>query len=208
MTPYEKTTDVTVETNDDIVPIPLPGRCVISRVAIVRTGEGGDITADFYNRAFTSDAVKIETVTNSGGKTRVQFAKPFPLRVGDRFLTSGILKDSDGSSYTEYNGAMRVTAIVREPGLLDRVYVTDCDYAANGHDGTGALEIPTDEQPLYKALDQLTGTDNAEAKPEAVYHNQDPLGNLNIGVKRFIYVKFADAGDYRVSFRTYENVGH
>ena len=198
MTPYESITNVTTTANNKIVAIPFPGRCSLSRIAVVRVGTGS-IAVDLYNRAFTSAAINIRNITQSlGNFCLVTLYTPLALGINDA-VTIG----SNGVS--GYNTTHHITSKID-----DTHYITDVAYTTDGVGGTLTLAIPSAERILYHVMPQLTGTDALENMPNPgiVYFNQDPLPNLNIGVNRVIYAAIATAGTYRIAIRAYENVGY
>jgi hypothetical protein len=194
-TPYANEQIVTTTGANQIVAVPLPGRCRIDRVGVVRT-DGAAFTVNFFNRAFTGPAVPIYQITSTpNGKTVIQLYNPIAIKVGDVITVAS-------STVSGYNTSHRVQAI-----LAENLLATDQAFtAAAGPGGTAALAIPAGEQPLYKALATLTGTGAAEALPNLIYVNLDPLLNLNIGVKRYIYCQFDTAGTFKVSFRVEQGV--
>jgi hypothetical protein len=203
MTPYEREFRVTA-TENEIVALDYPGRCRLTRVAVVREG-GGTFTIDLYNRAFTDDAVTITRIIDDG-QTKCRLIAPgLAVRIGDVITVAG-------ASVGGYNTSHRVTAVepIWDDGtkLMTRVdtVVTDQAFSAQATGGTATLAIPAAEQPLYHVCDHITGTDDEDVALDVAYMNRDPLLNRNIGVNRKIYVKFADAATYRVAIRSTTDV--
>lgn len=209
-TPYEKEFVVTTEDADQIVPLAFPGRCILDRIAVVRLG-GGAVDLAVYNRSFTGPVAIIDAIESdeSGSpKTKLVLYSPMAVKVGDVLAVAGT--DAAG-----YNTDHRVVAIVMEqrsgdnrphaPYVDAMCLITDQAYVADAKGGTARIAIPAAEQPLYLVTD-LSDTDSAEDYPYMTYVNLDPLLNVNIGVNRKIYVKFAEAATYKLVLRAREGV--
>lgn len=211
MTPYETEQLVTIAEDEhasqslgiseDMVALDFPGRCVIDRVAVVRIG-GGAIAVDFFNRNFTSKVSPIKLITNDGnGFCQLRLFVPIAFRVGDRVMVHD-------TSVSAYNTSHRITARID-----DQTYVTNRSFsteAVGGNDPYDGvfLDIPAAEQPLYKVMDTLSGTNNAEAVDLAkAYICMDPLPNLNTGINRKLYLRFGAAGTYKVAIRAHASIG-
>lgn len=196
MTPYEREFRVTTTGTDEIAALDYPGRCRLTRIAIVREG-GGAFTVDVYSRAFTSDPVYIARIIDNGD-TRCRLVAPgLAVAAGDVIAVAS-------SNVLGYNTNHRVTGVdeiwdngTKLTSRLETV-VTDQPYTAEGVGGTATLAIPEDEQALYQVCDQIVGTDDEAVVLDAPYMNRDPLLTRNIGVNRKIYLKFADIATYRV----------
>jgi hypothetical protein len=196
-TPYDREFTPTTTGAEEIVALDFPGRCELTRVSIVRVGTGA-IDVDVFNRKFVGDEHAVLAITDDGDTKALitlglDAAIMDDVRVGDLVTVAG-------SSVGGYNVAHRITAIAEDK----RSFVTDQAYSADGTGGTVKLDIPVAEQELNRVLSNITGSDSVLTIPpgsgdKAVYVNQDPLPNANIGVKRKIYFKFAAAATYRVA---------
>ncbi len=195
MTPYETERKITTGGANEIVEIPLPGRCTITRIASVELAAAGAQTLTFYNRVFVGPTVAVRTITDAGdGTCLIETKGVFAVKVGDAVTVAG-------SSAGAYNAVQRVTEIVDEKHVI-----TDKSYTVDATGGTVGITIPAAEQDLYKVA-SLTGTGVQESLTERVFVNLDPQPNLNRGFVRKIYVKVLAAGSYKVAIRCHENIG-
>jgi len=195
-TPYEREF-YEAWTAGEVKALDFPGRCEITKIAIVRIGTGA-IAADIYNRLFEGPTHDVfEIVDDGSGNVQINLAAGAAdlddVKVGD-------VLEVAGSSVGGYNVAThRITSIAEDL----RSVVTSESFTSVGTGGTVKLNIPTAEQPAYQVMPQITGTDSVLTIPpgtgdRVIYVNQDPLPNVNIGVNRKLYLKMADAGTYRV----------
>lgn len=196
---YETTPTVVTTTGaNEIVELPFPGRCELTKISIVRLS-GNGITVDLFSRAFASDPVQILNIRQTPEDTTIrvtlqkssQYQQPqLALKVGDPVTLTG----------GTYAGDRRVLAIVDEFTFdLSGTYTVD-----EGTVATIELNIQTVEQPLYRVLPQQTdaGASLLVIPPSTGnvvnYVNQDPQKNTNTGFNRKIYLRFAAAASYRV----------
>lgn len=188
--PYEAVTKVTTTGANEIVTIGCPDRVQVTKMVIVREG-GGAITADFYNRAFTAAAVNLATIVDDGsGKAKVIFQDEHRLQVGDTLTVAG-------ASPAGYNTDHEVVTVVNKGTV-----VTDQAYISTGTGGTGSLNIPAEEHPLYQVLPQQTGTGSLIYWPTefSPFVSQDPEGATSLaGQSKKLYVKLADIDTYRIA---------
>lgn len=203
MTPYEADQLVTTATADEIVAIPCPGRCRITRVAVYRVDDpdNGEINIDFYSRDFRSEDITIRTLRPTADGLLLTLSGRLAAKVGDPIIITG---------NADYD-----TSLSEDPGVV-RVLATDnngsevlVDSSLDHGDATGGsvrLQIEEPEQNLYRVMPRLTGNGFAESWTTVTFVNQDPMANLNIGVNRRIYVQPKVAGTYRFLIRCEESV--
>lgn len=218
MTPYETDKIVTTTDPDEIVEIGIPGRCQLELIYALNTS-GGEVTFTAYNRLFTGPQVSIRGITvvdplSSPSRIVVLVApEALLVRAGDIVTIEGSGGFASIADDGGYDGDHRVLSVEKSTvveDLRDGIWKIFLDSAFDGElgpVGTIKLNIPENEQTLYQVDVPATGTPEAELISQLAYVNRDPLGNRNIGVKRKIYIKFADAGTYRVVLRCRESIG-
>jgi hypothetical protein len=201
-TPYDREFIKTTTAVDEVVELDFPGRCELNRISILRVS-GGDIDAGIFNRKFVgaTHAVALIEPTGNGTELRIALAQDAaPLndvKVGDLVTVAG---NSNGA----YNVATHRIVAIDDADINDPRWI-DTDNGGVSSPGTGGtvqLDITT-EQELQRVLPDITGSGSVLEIPPgtgdiAVFRNQDPVGNVNIGVKRKLYMKFADAGTYKI----------
>ena len=132
------------------------------------------------------------TVRINAGQNAADFTD---VKVGDQL-------DVSGNGEAGYNVKHRVLAI--DPSVNPRWVETDQTFSDVGVGGEVKLDIPTAEHPAYQVIENITDTDDVFVTPAAsgataVFVNLDPLPNANIGVRRKLYVRVADAATYKMT---------
>lgn len=199
-TPYDREFVKTTTGVNEIVELDFPGRCDLTRVSIVKLG-GGAITANIFNRKFdgTPHAVKsIVEVPGVGVRINLpKSAKDFDdVKVGDLLTVAG-------NSEAAYNAAdHRIVSI--DPSVEPRFVETDKAFVTVGTGGTVVLAIPAAEQEVNRVIPEISGASPQFIIPTgsgdtATFVNQDPLGNVNIGVKRKLYMKLNLVDTYKIA---------
>lgn len=198
-TPYDREFIKTTAGPDEVVELDFPGRCDLTRISLVRVG-AGNVKANVYNRKFvgaTHAIIRIEDV--AGGGVRIVLSDDAAdfndVKVGDLVTVAG-------NSVGGYNVAHRVLVI--DSSTEPRFIETDQAFTADGAGGTAKLDIPALEQELQRVIPEIDGASPQLIIPTgtgdtATYVNQDPLPNVNIGIKRKLYMKFEDAATYKIA---------
>ena len=113
--------------NNEIVPIPVPGRMFLQKLNVV--GSIAAFNAFIYNRAFGNPTDAISTITTASGKAKLTFKWPHRFAINDRLTVAG-------SSVGGYNVTHIITHMLSEFEV-----VTDRDYTADATGGTATLII-------------------------------------------------------------------
>lgn len=202
MTPYESDTVITTTVDDEIASLPVPGRCRITRLAVYRVDNpSGEVNVDTYSRQFISDDAAIAKLQPQSDGLLLTLTSRLPVKVGDPVVITDTA-DYD-TSLSADPGTLRVLQVL-EGGYV--VLVNDQTDHGEAFTGSIRLQIEDPEQNLYRVMPRITGVGFAETWTAVTFVNQDPLGNLNIGVNRRIYVQPKKAGTYRVLVRCEESV--
>jgi hypothetical protein len=175
-----------------------PGRCELTRISLLEEAAVA-IDADIFNRRLISDPLALATITDNGiGQALIS------LGGTDLFLETeiqvGDLLTVAGSDVGGYNVAThRVDAISD-----DRRRVTSSElYTADGAGGTVQMVL-TAVEALYRVMPNISAASPVLSFPPAtgdsiVFVNADPVGNVNIGVNRKLYLRInGGAGNYRL----------
>lgn len=196
-TPYQTDERITTTATNEVVAIPFPSRCEITKIAI--SSDQAAPTVNFYNRAFTMDPVDIKRMyQNDDGDLQIEFDESNgdrfeQVRVGDQVFV-------DGTSVGGYNSTQHVVTEVIDAFNI----VVATAYSADATGGTCELTIVSGEQNLYRVVPPLTLSSNIiEYYPDSngedgLFINRDVVGNSNTGLNRFIYARFSAIGTYRV----------
>ena len=201
MTPYEREFIVTVDDETVQYPLNFPGRCLLERLAIAKVDAAGSTDVVVHNRSLLGTAIDIVRITESSdGTTEFLLDGQLLVKPGDTLSVAD-------SSVVGYNGTRnhRVVAVLDDM----RRIITDVSHSADaGAVGTVSLDIdPTTEGQLYKVTEITDSTNFTEVALNVSYVNLDPLPNLNIGVKRRIYLTFEAQGVFKVIIRGRESIG-
>lgn len=196
-TPYDREFVVTTTGVDEIQALGFPGRCELTRIAIVRVGTG-TIDVNVFNRLFVGSEHDILVITDDGNTKALITLNPDAADMDD--VRVGDIVTVAGSSVAGYNTQHRITSIADDK----RSFITDQAYSADGTGGTVKLDIPSEEQAMNLVLPNIGGADSVLVIPpgsgdKAIYVNQDPLPNANIGIKRKVYMQFGAVATYRVA---------
>ncbi len=202
-TPYDREFIKTTTQSDEVVELDFPGRCDLTRISLVRVG-AGNVKANIYNRKFvgaTHAVIRIEAVDVAAPADGVRIVL-LPGAADFNDVKVGDLVTVAGNSVGGYNVAQRVLLI--DPSTEPRFIETDQLFTADGAGGTAKLDIPALEQELQRVIAEIDGASPRLVIPTgtgdtATYVNQDPLPNVNIGIKRKLYMKFEDAATYKIA---------
>ena len=228
MTSYSRDFTLTLTADGSIAALDFPGRGTLERLAVANlyssapnsiyaseASEGGyspdSVVAALFNRAFTSAAIPLVSVTDVGGLCRLTLHSWLPAKVGDMITIAD-------TSVAGYNLTQQVRITGYNSNWVTGVHSLDTDlpYSADATGGTVMLDIPTVEQNLYLVDQIITGTDFATSEGSGLpvaYCNQDPrpagfaAGYSNLGVNRKLYLRCEVAGVFRVSLVARESVG-
>ena len=196
--PYEREYLLADVEADVVERLDFPSRVCLKRIAAVHAS-GTQFNLDVYNRAFASAAINIWTITDDGStKCLIETKTQLPVKVDDPVTVAG-------SDVGGYNTTHVITAVDESEvnGVRRFRYTTDQTYTADGAGGTATLAIAAANQILHAVIAQQTSNASGQLQffPESIggavtFVNRDPEANL--GHQRYIYLKFSQAGTYRV----------
>jgi hypothetical protein len=196
VTPYEREFTFTTTGSNQIVALDYPGRCTLDFITIILIGgDGQPITADLFSRNFTGPVIPVFLITTANGNCMLQTNQPLAVKVGDAVVVTN-------SPTAGYNTTHRIVERID-----DFNFVTDHTYTADAVGGSVQLQIPAQEQELYRVTTTMSDNSPLQEDIGEVFKNQDATPNRNIGVVRKIYVRLATAGTYRIALRSHESIG-
>lgn len=197
-TPYGRDERFVITATPERVDMDFPGRCELTRIAIVEEG-GGAIDVDIFNRKIVGTSLGIATITDDGSSQvliTLAAGQVFPedeVAVGDLLTVAG-------SSVGGYNVATHRVLSISEDR---RQAATSEAYTADGAGGTAQLDLSAIEE-VFRVIPNIAGASPQLIIPagtgDKVLHvNRDPQPNLNIGVNRKVYFRITGNGSYRIA---------
>ena len=175
-----------------------PGRCELTRISVMEE-DAVAIDVDFFNRKLIGGTLAIATILDDGNTKCL-----ITLAAGVVFTETEIKVDDlitvAGSSVGGYNVATHRVTFISEDR---RQAITSVAYTADATGGTANLDLTVIEA-VYRVMPNIAGASPQLSFPPAtgdavLFINSDPLGNLNIGINRKLYLRInGGAGTYRL----------
>ena len=208
MTPYARTDVVTTTAANQTVPFKWPGNIRITNLQALST-TGGSVAVTAYSRNLTTYPYGISNVqvAPDGVNTQITLLSPFPVKLGDAVVFSGLTFTTAGASETPYTNIYRMIRKVDDYNFVIAAPYAGSTWTAGA---VAQVVIPAIETPNYIAIPTQTGGAGTPVNVslDIDYYNGDPISLASFGgITGYIYLQFATADSYVVTLTGRREIG-